>query len=69
MELVEILLQDYDSETVDKYSGSSYEMRPTSIRVNTDRISVYEVERKLETAGIETVRGSLNDTSLLIKGI
>lgn len=68
VELVEILLQDYDSETVDRILGSSYEMRPTSIRVNTDRISVDEVERKLEAAGIETVRGSLNDTSLLIKG-
>lgn len=68
VELVEILLQDYGSETVDRILGSSYEMRPTSIRVNTDRISVDEVERKLETAGIETVRGNLNDTSLLIKG-
>lgn len=68
VELVEILLQDYDRETVDRILGSSYEMRPTSIRVNTDRISVDEVERKLEAAGIETVRGSLNDTSLLIKG-
>ena len=68
VELVEILLQDYDSETVDRILGSSYEMRQTSIRVNTDRISVDEVERKLEAAGIETVRGSLNDTSLLIKG-
>lgn len=67
-ELVEILTRDYDAGTVERILKSSYENRPTSIRVNTDRISVDDYGIKLADAGIEVTRGTLNDTSLLING-
>lgn len=67
-ELVEILTRDYDAGTVERILKSSYENRPTSIRVNTDQISVDDYGIKLADAGIEVTRGTLNDTSLLING-
>lgn len=67
-EIVEILTAEYDDLTVEKILGSSYVDRPTSIRVNTDIVSVDAFEEKLKNSGIEAERGKLSPTSLLIKG-
>ena len=67
-EIIRIISRDYDEETVEKILASGYEDVPTAVRVNTDRISVEELEKKLISAGINVTRGELNNTSLLISG-
>lgn len=65
-EVVEILLDTYDEETVVSILESGYEERGTSIRVNTNRISVEAYKNQLENIGIQVKNGAYNDTSLII---
>lgn len=65
-EVVNVLLDTYDEETLVSILESGYEKRGTSIRVNTNRISVEAYKKQLENIGIKTAYGAYNDTSLII---
>lgn len=67
-ELLAVLEKDYSYDIIDKMLASGDSERPTSIRVNTDKIDVETFAKKLEQNEIKVVRGTLNDTSLLISG-
>lgn len=67
-ELLQILERDYAYDTIEKILAADDDDRPTAIRVNTDKISVDDHIAKLQKADIRAVRGSLNDTSVLISG-
>lgn len=68
LELVAILRKDFDDDTLEKILAGGQADRETSVRVNTDKISVSEFEKKLKAAGISVRRGELCDTFLLISG-
>ncbi len=65
--VADVLLHTYDEETVVSILESGYEKRGTSIRVNTNRISVEAYKKQLEDIGIRVKNGAYNDTSLMIE--
>lgn len=65
-ETVSILRDYYEDDILSDILSAGVNDRGTSIRVNTDKISVEDFMQKLILAGIDVAKGMYNDTSLII---
>lgn len=64
--LVDFLVKTYGKETADKILSAQFENRPTSIRVNTTKISTEKLRESFEEQKIRTEEGRLSKQALLI---
>ncbi len=64
--LTDFLVKTYGKETADKILSAQFGHRPTSIRVNTTKISPEELRNSFEEQKIKTDMGRLSEKALLI---
>lgn len=64
--LADFLVKTYGKETADKILSAQFENRPTSIRVNTTKISPDKLRESFEEQKIRTEEGRLSKKALLI---
>lgn len=64
--LIELLAEDYELKDLEIIFGAGNKDNGTTIRVNTEKISVEELSNKLQSHGIKVEKGKYNKTSLII---
>jgi 16S rRNA (cytosine967-C5)-methyltransferase len=67
-ELVQLMLKDYDYDTLESILSAQNKNRGTTIRINQNKISVEEYKKILVDNGINVENGKYNKTSLVISG-